>query len=147
MFFLTATLVSLIIFMICKVKLSKRHNAWATFPRPSGNLVLHNSLQLVGDKNKPLLETLTQWHDELGEVYLVTKSFFDCGTVVVADPAVAEAISLHQPDRTRSMFYTFLSDWIGKDGFFLTSTKSLKPKLNNILNAFNASNISMVSLI
>jgi hypothetical protein len=146
MFFLTVALALLIVILVCKVKLSRRHVVWSTFPRPQGVPFLHNSLKLLGDRSKDMLGTLTQWRDELGEVFLITRHPFDCGFIVVSDPVVAEAISFHQPDRTRCVGYKALCPWIGENQSFLASGERLKQKIKLPRNALKPKMISSVSL-
>jgi hypothetical protein len=125
---LTIIFGSLIACMIYKVKFSRRDFARSTFPQPRSLPLLHNSLEFIGIKSDEIMTKFMQWHDELGEVFLFVKSPFDCGTVMVSDPVIAEVLSFHQPDRSRSSAYSFLSKWIGKDTIFLGSGNRLKQK-------------------
>jgi hypothetical protein len=128
MLLFTIVLGSLVACMLYKVKFSRRDLARSTFPQPRSLPLLHNSLEFISVKSHEVMKKFMQWHDELGEVFLFVKSPFDCGTVVVSDPVIAEVLSFHQPDRSRSSSYNFLSQWIGKDTLFLSSGNRLKQK-------------------
>jgi hypothetical protein len=60
-----------------------------------------------------VLAKMIECHDELGEVFLMYLHPFHSGFVVIADPKVAEKVSFHQPDRTRSLSYRVLSKFMG----------------------------------
>lgn len=126
MFVVTFFLFLIFVFALYKQKLHRRYTAWATFPSPRGLPIVNNLLEFIGERGKYPLQKVEKWRRELGEVYLVTIGAFDCGTVVVANPEVAEAILLHQPDRSRSSFYYYLFEWLGKESVFLTSNMKWK---------------------
>jgi hypothetical protein len=134
----------LLILMLYEVKFSIRDAAWSTIPKPKQVFLLNNSLDLLGLNSQEILTRLVDWHRQLGEVFMFIKHPFDCGTVVVSDPLIAEALSYHQPDRSRSFAYDFLSRWIGKDTLFLGSGARLKQKLKVGLNLHTHQYLSQV---
>lgn len=107
-------------------------------------MLIHNCLALAGLNMSALLRKLIEWQQEIGEVFLITAHPFDSGAVVVSDPVIAEAVSFHQPDRTRTFIYKSLSRWIGTEGFFLAPTERSKVLLKPIWKAFNLKNLDKV---
>lgn len=129
MFLLTVALFLTIIYALYKVKFSKRDAAWATFPKPKSVWLFHNSLDVIGLNSSDVMTKVLKWHDDLGDVFLMVQSPFDCGTVFVADPDIAEAISFHQQDRSRSTAYEFLTKWVGRDSIFSGSLSRSRQKI------------------
>jgi hypothetical protein len=113
--------------------------AFATFPTLERFFLLHNTLSLLSITPESLFDTLENWQRMLGEVFLITINPFHCGFVLVNDPVVAEAVSLHQPDRSRSFLYLPLAEWIG-DGFFLSRSEKSKKLMKPLWLAFNPKN-------
>jgi hypothetical protein len=146
MFLLIAALTSVFLFVLCKVKFSRRDAAFATFPRPPRIPFFHNLFLVLGEAARNPLETASRVQSELGEVFLITSSIIDSGIVIVADPVVAEAVLLHQPERSRSLFYESIAQWIGKDGYFLSPEKREQKKIKIFIKFLNSGAISRVRI-
>jgi cytochrome P450 len=137
--FLLAACVSIISVLCVVLFVSKRNRGFdsSNIPSPKKSLFLHNAFEVLGLDLNGLFKKFESWFNELGDVYHVTFHPFDCGTVFVADYKVAEVLSLHQPDRTRSLMYKPLSRWIGENGLFLTGGSHQKMRMKMIANAFS----------
>lgn len=127
----------LLIFVYYRVKFNRKINLFAKIPSPPKTFLLHNTPQMLGLSTTKLLEKITTWHQELGDVFHIKLHTFDDGMIVVADTKIAEALSLHQPDRNRAKIYRPLSRWIGKNGFFLSKGEQLKARLKVISQVIN----------
>jgi hypothetical protein len=123
--FLLSVLV--LLFVWYKIKFSARDAAWLTFPR-LGNNFLHSLPYAFSLNSDNALNKLMQWHEELGEVFLITRHAFDCGTIFVADPEIAQEISFHQSKRLPSLPYVPLTPWIGKNNGFAQEENCTRPK-------------------
>jgi hypothetical protein len=110
--FLFLLSVLVLLFVWYRIKFSARDAAWLTFPRLGNNF--WHSIPYAFDMNPDnFLKKIMQWHEELGEVFLVTKHAFDSGTIHVADPEIAQKISFHQSKRLPSIPYIPLTPWVG----------------------------------
>jgi hypothetical protein len=110
-----------------KFKYTERDKAFASFPAQNKLRFFKNVFGFLrSDKSEFSLNIMSEFHNELGEVFLNHYHPFHCGIVVIANPIVAETISFHQPDRSRTTFYQILSKFVGHDGSFLSSGKRMK---------------------
>jgi hypothetical protein len=115
MFFIC--LIIVVSFLLVKFTNAERDKAFASFPIHKNFRLIQTLMKMIcTNKSEFALKLLTGLHDELGEVYLMHFHPFHCGFVVIADPAVAEKVSFHQPDRSRSFFYQILSKFTGHEG-------------------------------
>jgi len=122
------TVIVIMLYVFFKIKYRARNSAFAKFPTPRKRFLLHNSLEMVGLDFVGFFKTFEKFHRELGDVFLLTIHPFDCGTIFINDPVIAEVVSFHQPDRSRSIGYKALGRLIGSDGYFLTSGDKLKSR-------------------
>lgn len=134
---IACVVIVLMVWILLHVKHRKRNLAFSKFPTPKKNFLIHNCLQMVGVNNARIIKRIEKWEQQLGEVFLFTIHPFDCGTIFISNPEIAEAVSLHQPDRTRSILYKSVGRWIGKDGFFLSTCEVSKKLLKPLLYNFN----------
>jgi hypothetical protein len=137
MLLLTLTLILLVLFVLYKFKYSARDAAFKTFPRLGGNFFLQSLPDLFSLTPENITDKLLKWHDDLGEVFLITKHILDKGVIYVSDSAIAEQISFLLPSRTVASPYIQLIPWIGSDAGYIFSEDSSKMKqLINILMFF-----------
>ena len=127
----------LLIFVFYRVKFSRREKLFAKIPSPKKTFFLHNTPQIFGLTTDKVFEKFKDFHSELGDVFHITLHTFDDGTIVVADTKIAEALSSHQPERSRGMLYKALSRWIGRNGFFLSKGENLKNKMKLLSSVFS----------
>lgn len=138
MFLLFALSVTvLILHFLYNFKYGERNAAFAKFPTPKKKDLFRNSINTKTWTLTGIFQKIEQWHDDLGDIFLLTTHPFDCGTIFVSDPEVAEALSLHQPDRSRAISYKSLGRWIGHDGYFLSGGEQLKSRSKPIRHFFN----------
>lgn len=132
--FLTVALISLaLVSLIYQLKYNRRNVLLSKIPSPKKKVFSHNALEFYGLNAEEIFDKLLLLHRDLGDVFHVTFHPFDDGIVVIADPDIAETLSNHQPDRSRSIIYKALSRWIGTAGFFL----SPEPKLRALMKPIN----------
>lgn len=136
--------IALLLFVFYRVKCGRRIELFAKIPSPPKTLFLHNTPQMFRLPTEKLLKTFVSWHHTYGDVYHVTLHTFDDGIVVVADTKIAEALSQHQPERSKAMLYQPLSRWIGRNGFFLSKGEPLKGRMKMISNYFSPKMFDMV---
>lgn len=139
-------LVALLSYLLFYVTYRRRNSAFATFPTLKKHFMVHNIFSVLPLTLENLLVKMSKWQTKLGEVFLITVHPFHCGIAFVNDPVIAEAVSLHQPDRSRTLVYSTLAPWIG-DGFFLSPLEKSKKLLKPLWVAFNAKNHPRVSEI
>lgn len=136
----------LLLSVLYKVKYSRRNILLSKIPSPNKMFLLHNSSKLAGKSSLiALFKLIEEWHHELGDVFQITLHPFDCGTIIVSDAKIAEALSNHQPDRSRCRSYEGLSRWIGVNGLFLSSGRQLKQRMKPLANVLNPKFIQLVS--
>jgi hypothetical protein len=149
MFLITLALIILVLFVLYKVKFSARDAAWATLPRLRSKIMQLNYgfAELLELTHENSLEKLNEWQEQLGEVFLVVKHPFDCGTIFIADPVIAEAVSFHQPFRTLALPYLSMSKFLGTDSLFMTvePNERLKQKLNIAFKALKPARLHQVT--
>jgi hypothetical protein len=126
--FFTCFLIFATLLLAIKLKYAERNKALASFPiikkvRLFQNL--HGFFRSDKSREEFLLVKFTECHDELGEVFLIHLHPLHCGIVVITDPSVAEIVSFHQADRSRSLSYQVLSKLFG-NGLFISAGKHLK---------------------
>lgn len=114
-------------------KYGRRIYLFSKIPSPNKKFLLHNSLEFLNISLEDLFKKFQSWHDELGSIYHISVHPFDCGVFFVGDAKVAEALSLHQPDRSRSKTYVAVSRWIGADGFLLSPIDQIKSKMKPVM--------------
>lgn len=102
-------------------------------PSPKKKFLLHNTFDFLGSNLEQLFKKFEAWHDDLGQIYHVTFHPFDRGSFFVGDAKIAEALSLHQPDRSRAFVYKAISRWIGANGFLLSPVEQIKNKIKPVL--------------
>jgi hypothetical protein len=146
MFFIWFIIVSSLLFVLFKIKYAERDKAFASFPAPTKLQFLRNAFDLLGSNmSEQSLLKLAEFHNKLGEVFLFHLHPFHCGIVIVADPIVAKAVSLHQPDRTKSFFYQYTTRFTGF-GLFMSSRKDFKKYLITAkLSTFSEAGVARVS--
>jgi hypothetical protein len=128
--FLLLLSVLVLVIVWYRIKFSARDAAWLTFPR-LGNFLLHSIPYVINLNSDNALNKLMQWHEDLGEVFLMTKHVFDSGTIIVADPEIAQEISFHQSKRLPSLPYVPLTPWLGYNGLIQdenTNTNCMRTK-------------------
>lgn len=125
---LTLILILLVLFVLYKLKFSARDAAFKTFPRLGGNSFLQSLPDLLSLTPENGLDKFSNWHDDLGEVFLVTKHILDKGMIFVSDSAIAEKISFLLPSRTVASPYVQLIPWVGSDTGYIFSEDSSKMK-------------------
>lgn len=128
--------IMLFLLLLYQVVHSRRNLLFSKIPSPKKRFLLHNTLDLLAVNLEDLFKKFEQWHDELGQIYHLTLHPFDCGIFFIGDAKIAEALSLHQPDRSRALAYISVSRWIGADGFLLSSGNQMKNRMKPILNIF-----------
>ena len=143
--FLLVSVILFLLFVVYRVMFGRRDKLFSKIPSPRKSFFLHNTPQIVGLSTDKLLEKFNSWHYELGDVYHFTLHTFDAGTIVVADTKIAEALSLHQPERSKAILYKALSRWIGKNGFFLSKGENLKFRMKIISKVFSPKMFERVS--
>lgn len=137
MLLLSVLVIAPLLFILYQAKYGRRNKLYSKIPSPKKKFLLHNALEMLNLSLKGIFEKFHSWHNDLGDVFHITLNAFDCGIVFIVDPKIAEAVSLHQPDRSRSILYRSLSRWIGDDGFFLSEEKRLKNRMKSINAVFN----------
>ena len=140
-------LISLLIFLLYRVKFSRRDKLFAKIPSPRKTFLLHNAPQVFGLSADELFQKFNNWHNQLGDVFHITLHKFDNGTVFIADTKIAEVLLMHQTDRKSSTLYKALSRWIGKTGFFLSKGENLKNRIKLMSSVFNPKMYERVSKI
>lgn len=138
-------LIGLLVFVLYRVKYSRRDKLYAKIPSPRKAFLLHNTPAIYRLSTDELFRTLHKWHSELGDVFHITLHKFDDGLIFVSDPKIAEVLSTHQPERSKALLYKPLSRWIGRNGFFLSKGEMLKNKMKIIANVFNVKMYERVS--
>jgi cytochrome P450 len=111
----------------------KKYSLISQIPSSKKKFLLHNTFELLGLERCELFKKLESLHADLGDIFHLTFHPFDCGTIFIADYEIAKALSLHQPDRSRSSLYKSLSRWIGSNGLFLASGHQQKSRLKFVL--------------
>ena len=141
--FVACSAIFLLAYVLHHVTFRRRNAAFATLPTKDKYFIMHNSMSLFDVTMTNFIDKVEEWQSKLGEVFLVSLHPFHCGVVHVNDPVVAEAVSLHQPDRSRAFVYKILSQWIGR-GFFLSSLERSKKLQKPLWLAFNPKNYHKV---
>lgn len=124
--------VLLILFLLYQIKFGRRMALLSKFPSPKKKFLFHNTLEVLNLNLEEIFQKFQAWHKDLGDIFHITLHPFDCGIIMVTDPKIAEAVSLHQPDRSRSIFYESVARWIGTDGFFLLEEQRCKKRMKPI---------------
>lgn len=135
--FVAAFVVLLSVVAIYWINFARRDELLSKISSPRKHFLLHNAMEFLGVSLEDVFKKIERWHEEIGEVFHVTLHPFDCGMIVVANPRIAEAISIHQPDRHRSRFYEAIARWIGATGYFLSREKQLKSQIKPMMMATN----------
>lgn len=136
----------LLLFVLYRVKFSRRDKLFSKIPSPPKIFLLHNTPQMFGLSSDKLLEKFSSWYHEFGDVFHITLHTFDDGMIVIADTKIAEVLSLSQPERSRALFYQPLSRWIGKNGFFLSKGDHLKNRMKIIAPVFSPKMFKRVNI-
>lgn len=110
---------------------------FAKIPSPPKTFLLQNTPEIFGLSTDELFKKFNSWYHELGDVFHMKLHAFDDGTIFIADSKIAEALSMHQPERSKAMLYRPLSRWIGRNGFFLAKGDQLKGRVKIISNVFS----------
>jgi hypothetical protein len=142
--FCACFVIVMMLYVLYQIKYRKRNEAFATFPTMKKRLLIHNSLEIAGLSLSAIMKKVEVWQRELGEVFLITTNPFDCGTIIVNDPVIAEAVSFHRPDRSNAILYKSTTRWIGKDGFFFAPPKLAAALQKPLWNALSPKNLEKV---
>lgn len=137
--------VVVVLFLLYQIKYYRRNKLLAQIPSPPKRFLVHNAFDIAGRDLAEIFKTFETWHDDLGDVFQITLHPFDDGVIFISDVKIAEALSMHQPDRKGSMIYTAISRWIGANGFFLESGIKMKTRLKPLMNVFNPKHFERVS--
>jgi hypothetical protein len=130
--------------VLYKIKFSARDAAWLTFPR-LGNNFLHSLPYICFLNPNNTIQKVIQWHEKLGEVFLMTKHAFDSGKIFVSDPKIAQEISFHDPKRLFSSSYVSLVPWLGSTGFIQENWTRSKKFLNLLICSLMCEGMQRVS--
>lgn len=123
--------IALILFAIAayfRFKYNRLFELQSKIPSPKKRLLFHNVLEFWNVGLEEVFRKFELWQHELGDVFHFTLYPLDAGSYIISDVKIAEALSLHKPDRSGSKNYEALSRWIGK-GFFLSAGKQLKTRM------------------
>jgi hypothetical protein len=133
--FLTSVCVLLVflIWTFLRIKTSRRNFLLSKIPSPKKIWLFHNTFEIVGLKKCELFKKLETLKTSFGDVFHLTFHPFDCGTIFVTDYETLKVLSLHQPDRTRSVYYKSISRWVGLNGLFLAGGNHQKSRLKFIV--------------
>lgn len=134
---LSALIIIPVLYLLYQWKYGRRIELFSRIPSPKKKFLIGNSMDFIGKTMEDYFEQFQNWHRDLGEVFHMTFHPFSCGFIFVTDPKIAEAVSVHQPDRSRCLFYQSLSRWIGLDGFFLLPDTKAKIRLKHVANVYN----------
>lgn len=126
--FLQIALLLVAVAFYLRYKYNHLYELHSTIPSPKKLFLLHNVLQFWNVGLEDVFRKTERWQNDLGDVFHFTLFPLDAGTFIVSDVKVAEALSLHKPDRSGSKNYQALSRWIGK-GFFVSPAKQLKSRM------------------
>jgi hypothetical protein len=130
-------LIILMLFLLFRIKTNRRNYLLSKIPSPKKTFLLHNLPLVFGTNPSELAKKFEHFYSVLGDVIHATFHPLDCGIVFVSDHEIAKVLSINQPDRARSLMYEFLSEWVGKNGLFLSSGFQQKSRLKFALFAFN----------
>lgn len=125
---------------------SHRNKLLSKIPSPKKDFYLHNSLAFYKKSLEEIFNQYDSWHKELGDVFHLTLNPFEPAIIHIADPVLAKAVSLHQPDRYNAMSYTPLRKWIGNRGFYLTSADLAKTRFKPLMKIQSPKFIQKVCL-
>lgn len=103
--FLQFAIFVLSITIFIRFKYSRRFELLAKIPSPKKRFLLHNVLEFWDVGLEKVFKNFEKWQKEYGDVFHFTLYPLDAGTFIVCDVKIAEALSLHKPDRSRSKNY------------------------------------------
>jgi hypothetical protein len=128
---------SLLLVILYKIKFFGRDASLSAFPRLGSNFLLHSLPHLFSLNTDNTLDKFTQWHEELGEVFLMTRHVFDRGLILVSDPEIAKKISFHQPNRPIATSYVPFTPWLGSgEGFILEENNTRSKQVLKVRTFF-----------
>lgn len=125
------------LYVLYLLKYGRRIYLFSRIPSPKKKFLFHNALEFLNITLEDLFKKFQRWHDEHGLIYHISVHPFDCGVFFVGDAKIAEALSLHQPDRSRSKTYVAVSRWIGADGFLLSPVDQIKSKMKPVMGGLS----------
>ena len=123
MFLITLVLIILAAIGWYQIKYRHRNLLMSKIPTPSKYPIIHNAHNFIGKSPKELFDLLESFANSLGPVYVLSGNPFDNGSLIVADPKVAETILSSQKLLDKGEDYERMKSWLGTGLLIATGKK------------------------
>jgi hypothetical protein len=133
MFLVYFTIGLVLLFIVDKIIKYRRHSkALDAFPMFEKQFLFAHIAYLGNYSAETFLKVTADWHQKLGNVFVIRVHEFDRGVIYVADPKIAEILANHQADRTEGLFYKGVAKTFGTGSFLSSNNKRMRFLLANV---------------
>lgn len=118
------------------IKFGHRNKLLSKIPSPRKWPLIHNIPEFMGKSPLELFIWFEKTKERLGNVYIVTFEPFDSGSIIVADPKVAEALLTSSKHLQKSNDYDMMRNWLG-DGLLVSIGQKWRQRRKILTSAFH----------
>lgn len=119
-----------------QLKYRHRNFLFSKLPSPPKYFLIHNTPNFYGKGRKELFREFERLRKTLGPTFLMTVEPFDNGSLMVADPKMAEVILSSQKIIEKSEDYDLMKAWLGT-GLLIASGKKWHQRRKIITPSFH----------
>lgn len=132
------TLGILLVFFVSwyHLKYGYRNKLFAKIPSPQKWPLIHNIPEFLGKSPLELFKWFENTKEKLGKVYIVTFEPFDDGSIIIADPKIAETILTSSKHLQKSSDYDMMRSWLG-DGLLISVGQKWRQRRKILTPAFH----------
>lgn len=117
-------------------KYGKRNEFLAKIPAPKRWPLIHHVPEFIGKSPLELFNWFEEAKEKLGQVYVITFEPFDDGSIIIADPKIAEAVLTSSKHLQKSNDYDMMKNWLG-DGLLLSIGNKWRQRRKILTPAFH----------